>query len=305
MNVFNNKVLRSPDDGAVQGEQGGEGNSPSTITSSSSTDPAVKGPAPKIKVGDREYTSEEASLLLSQAQAAVATKKAASLLFDGSKTAEEREQGARQLLSEIGYKKADIDQWVNTNIRPSLGRQGSHADDPAQGGPSETELLRNDVKETRNAQLKGHYSVTVKQALDSDKRLVKIRTAAKRLLPEDSFTKWNDKVGEALQREAKSRLTERLSRSGERMTEDMISQEIDRAAEYVSELMSAGIADPSGISRAADTATFVNPYKGANKPKAPKFEEGGSQGSLEDQATKWMTAELLDMAENSGGTQIL
>lgn len=278
-------ILRSPD---------GDGAAVATPPSE------VKAPQPtKIKVGDKEYSSEEAAQLIGQAQQALTLKQAAGALFNGSLSVADREAGARDLLKDLGYRPDQIEQWVSQNIRPSVPATRGTREEEGEEAPSELDVLRRDIKVTRDAQLKEHYGRAYKGALDSDKRLTKIKSAAEKLLPKDKFETFTKKVEDALQRDSRSRLLERMSRSGEKMTEDMISQEMDRATEYVSELMGAAIADASALGRAADTATVINPYKGANKPKVPEFKEGSNPGSLEDQATKWLTSELLDMAEAS------
>lgn len=278
-------ILRSPD---------GDGTAVVTPPSEVKTQQPTK-----IKVGDKEYSNEEAAQLIGQANQALTLKQAAGALFNGSLSVADREAGARDLLKDLGYRPDQIEQWVSQNIRPSVPATRGARDEEAEETPSELDILRRDIKVTRDAQLKEHYGRVYKGALDSDKRLTKIKSAAEKLLPKDKFETFSKKVEDALQRDSRSRLLERMSRSGEKMTEDMISQEMDRATEYVSELMGAAIADASALGRAADTATVINPYKGANKPKVPEFKEGSNPGSLEDQATKWLTSELLDMAEAS------
>ncbi len=292
------KILRSPD-----GDAGAGG---AVVSQEAKPTPVASGT--KIKVGDKEYTAEEAAQLSGQANQALTVKKAASALFNGRLSPEEREAGARDLLRDLNYSDDQIEQWISQNIRvsvPTSGRSKDAQEDGEEREPSEVELLRKEVKLTRNAQLQKFYGEAYKEAIDSDKRITKIKSAAEKLLPKDKLDTFNKKVADALQRDSRSRLLERMSRSGEKMSEDMIAQEIDRATDYVAELMGAAIADASAIGRAADTATVVNPYKGANKPKVPEFKEGTNQGSLEDQATKWLTSELLEMAEASQGSQVI
>ncbi len=251
--------------------------------------------AAKIVVAGKEYTPEQLEKTITESSnQATAFRDATAALFDMSKTPAERQQAATKVFKDIGYSDTAIQEWVRANVSQNNEEGTEKRETPKQEGDSET---LKELRAIQNERLNEAFKVSTASLLEKSGEVANLIKATERLRGKEEAAKVKQGVEKHLGRQAMDNIKARIARTNERLTPEIVREEVNRALPEITGLFSAAIADPSSLGRGAETSTTTGPQP--KKVPPPKFKEGMTSADVEKQATEFFTYELVEAANQA------
>jgi len=263
-----------------------------------------------IKVGGEEYSIKdladaraEVNSLRQQNEQLQSFRQSTMRLMDPDSDPESKKQDARLMLSEAGYDRSQIEEWVQVYDQ----EDNEMTEDNTAAAPETRDMearqhasrMQEDINRMRAQSLKREMENTISSAVSGNEDAKVLLGWVESTRSSDELNVVKERISEQVRASALENLRRRRDAAGT-FEDSWVTEEVAKAATKVSKDMLTVIGDTSKIGRVSETAEQTETLSQRKPVELPSVKDK-TFGDVEGQLKDWTTDQILRSLSDPGG----